>query len=117
MSTDLLETLSYEELMAELGCRMSRISEEATCSSWHDRIDEELPQICYEIVQSRAPGALDTTIISVLEARLLVLLAQRLGHWVTRHPGRRGWMPHIPEVMKQQASRIGHSAKNAPTTG
>jgi len=97
MSTDLLENLSYEELLAELGCRMARISEEATCSGWNERIEDELPRLCREIVRTNRPGAFDTTIISVLEARLLVLLADRLGHWVTRKAGRRGWMPHVPK--------------------
>jgi hypothetical protein len=110
MSTDIFAGLDYEELMAELGQRMSRISQEATCSSWHDRNNEELPQMCYEIIRRARPGALDTTLISVLEARLLVSLAEELGHWVTRLPGRRGWMPHIPKAMKQQASRTGHTA-------
>ncbi len=52
MNTDLFEGLEYEELMEELGCRMSRISEEATCESWHFRLDEELPHVCYDIVRA-----------------------------------------------------------------
>lgn len=116
MSTDLLSGLEYEELMAELGQRMARISKEATCSSWHERIEEELPQVCYEVVRRSAPELFDTAIISVLEARLLLTLAERLGHWVTRRPGRRGWMPHIPKAMRERASRTGHTATNKPTT-
>ena len=100
MSTDLLSGLGYEELLAELGTRMSRLSAEATCSAWHERTEEELPRLCYEIVQSGIPGSFDTVIVSVLEARLLVLIAERLGHWVTLQPGRRGWMPHIPKEAK-----------------
>jgi len=100
MNTDLFEGLEYEELMEELGCRMSRLSEEATCSSWHERVEEELPEVCIDIVERNRPGLFDTTVISVLEARLLMSLAERLGHWVTRHPGRRGWIPHIPDAMK-----------------
>jgi len=115
MSTDLFAGLDYEELMAELGQRMSRISEEATCSSWHDRINEELPEACYAIARRARPGGLDTTLISVLEARLLVSLAEELGHWVTRAPGRRGWMPHIPEAMKGRASPTGHTAASPLT--
>lgn len=111
-----MRELDYEELMAELGQRMSRLSEEATCSTWHYRVEEELPQVCYEVVQQARAGTFDTTVISVHEARLLVSLAEELGHWVTRLPGRRGWMPHVPKAMKERSSRTGHTAQKSPTT-
>ncbi|MBX9656755.1 hypothetical protein K2Y11_24315 [bacterium] len=106
MSTDLLADISYEELLGELGTRMSRLSAEATCSVWHQRADEELPRICYKVARLGTPASFDTVIVSVLEARLLVSIAERLGHWVTLRPGRRGWMPHVPAAMK--VSQEGH---------
>lgn len=114
MSIDLFAGLDYEVLMAELGQRLSRISEEATCATWHYRVNDELPQACYDIALSGVAGTFDTTIVSVLEARLLVSLAERLGHWVTRDGGA-GWTAYVPEAMKERASRTGHGATKPPT--
>lgn len=116
MSTDLLDGLSYEELIAELGWRMSRISKEATFDSWHYRVDEEMPRVCYQIALCGRPGYFDTEAISVVEARLLVALAERLGHWVTPGPGL-GRKSYVPEAMRQRASRTGHTVGKPPTSG
>jgi len=114
MSTDLFDGLSNEELMAELGWRMSRISKEATLNSWHYTVDEQMPIVCYEIARSGKPEEFDTEMISVIEARLLVALARRLGHWVV--PGERfDWKPYFPQAMKDYASRTEHGANNPPT--
>ena len=113
MSTDLFEGLNREELMAELGWRMSRISETATCECWHYTADEDVPRACYEIAALGEAGYFDS--ISVVTARLLVALADRLGHWVVPEKGQLGWKPYIPKAMKKRASRTGHRAKKSPT--
>ncbi len=113
MSTDLFDGLSRKELMAELGWRMSRISESATCECWHYAVDEDVPRACYEIAATGRPGYFDS--ISVLTARLLIALADRLGHWVIPEKGEVGWKPYIPKTMKVRDSRTGHGAKKSPT--
>ena len=114
MSTDLFDGLSNDELMAELGWRMSRISKEATLNSWHYTVDEQMPIVCYEIARSGKPGKFDTETISVVEARLLVALAGRLGYWVV--PGERlDWKPYFPQAMKDYASRTENAADTPPT--
>jgi hypothetical protein len=116
MSTDLFHGLSYESLMAELGWRMSRISKEATLDSWHYTVDEEMPKVCYEIAISGMPGYFDTEAISVVEARLLVAMGERLGHWVVPGEGL-GWKPYVPESMKHlgagQRAEIEQALKEA----
>src|ERR1044072_2442565 len=112
MSTDLFDGLSYEELMAELGWRMSRISKVATCDSWHYTVDEEMPRVCYEIALSGSQGHFDTEPISVVTARLLVALADRLGQWVVPDNGL-GWKPYVAEAMKVQSSCTSHGGQGA----
>ena len=113
MSTDLFEDLSRDELMAELGWRMLRISENATCECWHYTVDEEVPRACYEIAATGRPGYFES--ISVVTARLLIALADRLGHWVVPKKGEIGWKPYVPRAMMERASRTEHGAKKPPT--
>jgi hypothetical protein len=115
MSTDLFEGLSREELMAELGWRMSRISENATCEVWHYTLKEDVPRACYEIAATGRPGYFYS--ISVLTARLLIALADRLGHWVVPKEGQVGWKPYTPKAMKERAARMVKRAAKPPECG
>lgn len=98
MSIDLFIGIPREELVAELGRQMSAISEEATCCGWEDRIAEEMPRVCYAIVEKNEPGDFMLTPISVPLARWLVAMAEHLGHWVDWGGG--GWQSYVPEAMK-----------------
>jgi hypothetical protein len=115
MSTDLFEGLSRDELMAELGWRMSRISENTTCEVWHYTLHEDVPRTCYKIVATGRKEYVDG--ISVVTARLLVALADRLGHWVVPKQGELGWKPYVPKAMKKRATRTGHKAAKPPECG
>lgn len=112
MSTDFLEGLDRETLMAELGGRMSRIAEAARCTSWHHSTAEEVPRACYEIAATGKPGQFDS--ISMLTARLLIAIAERLGHWVVPKQGELGWEPYVPKAMKRRESRTGHASASPP---
>jgi hypothetical protein len=98
MSTELFSGIPREELMAELGRQMQAISEEATCCAWDYRVAEELPRVCYAIVERNEAGDFMGTPVSVPLARWLAAMAGHLGHWVDAAGG--GWAPYSPEAMK-----------------
>ena len=74
MSIDLFGGLSRADLMAELGWRMSRISETAMCEGWHYTVDEEVPRACYRIAVTRRSEHCDS--ISVVTVRLIIATGQ-----------------------------------------
>jgi hypothetical protein len=100
VSTELLKDIPREELMGELGRQMSAILEEATCCGWDYRIAEEVPRVCYAIVEKNKAGDFMLTPISLPLARWLVAMAEYLGHWVDSGGG--GWKPYVPEAMKER---------------
>lgn len=113
MSIELFSGLPPEDLLMELGSRMARVEEEATSCSWHDSVKESLPAVCYEIVERGQGGLFKAEWVSLLEARLLVSLATRLGHWVDVGKSER-WERYVPEAM---IARKSHWIQTAAPTG
>jgi hypothetical protein len=116
MFTDWMKRLPKEMLMADLGVRMSRVSENATRCDWHPDTDEVVPRACYEMVETCEVGQLENHGVGVVDAWLMVAIATELGHWVTMGP-RGCWKRYVPEAMKERASRTGHAAALPPTAG
>jgi len=83
-------------LQHELGRQMSIISEEAFCSSWAWRIEDELPPLLAQAAMSQQPVLYKGAELSPLLVEWLVAMAQELGHWVTVGAGGE-YIPHTPK--------------------
>ena len=79
----------------ELGRQMSIISEDASCSTWAWRIEDELPPLLQQAAVSAHPVQDESVVLSPLHADWLVSMAEELGHWVTKGPGGE-YVPHVP---------------------
>jgi hypothetical protein len=101
MCTELFNGIPREVLMAEMGQQMRAISEEATCCGWDFRVAEEVPRVCYAIIDANQAGDFMLTPISLPLARWLVAMAEYLGHWVDSGDGG-GWAPYVPEAMGER---------------
>src|SRR5436305_7003571 len=89
------QTYRREMVMQELGRQMSVISEEATCSLWGWRMEDELPAVLHAVALSGSPGHYQCVEISPVYAAWLTALAAELGHWVMSGPGM-GYAPYAP---------------------
>jgi predicted transcriptional regulator len=83
-------------LKRELGRQMASISEEASCSSWAWRIEDELPPLLEQAAFSQQPVQYQGVALSPLYADWLVSMAVELGHWVTQGDGGE-YVPHLPK--------------------
>ena len=83
------------QLQAELGRQMSMISEEASCSTWAWRMEDELPPLLVEAAAHQRPTVYRGVEISPIYASWLVSMAKELGHWVTQGQGGE-YVPFFP---------------------
>jgi len=91
----LYRTARRAMLKRELGRQMSIISEDASCSIWAWRIEDQLPPLLQQAAVSQQPVHYDGVELSPLHANWLVSMAEELGHWVTKGPGGE-YAPHVP---------------------
>ncbi len=82
-------------VIQELGRQMQLISEEATCSLWASRLEDELPAVLHAAAVSVLPGHYRGVEISPVYAAWLTTLAVELGHWVMPGPGLE-YVPYTP---------------------
>jgi hypothetical protein len=82
-------------LKAELGRQMRIISEEASCSLWAYKIEDELPPLLIEGAAKQQPVNYQGVEISPVYSQWLVSLANELGHWVNQGQGER-YVAYVP---------------------
>jgi hypothetical protein len=86
-------TFSRDEAMALLGGLMSDASENCYCAGWLVGCEDDIPYVCRRILAGAGPNELGLWgLINALDARLMVSIAEGLGHWVDY-----GGKPYTPK--------------------
>ena len=94
-TADMSDPKARKKLMEELGRRMSRLSESASCAGWMRGLENRVPALCNQAVQTGKIQPFGGTVVCPGLAARLLAMRDKLGHWVV--PAMEGgYEPYLP---------------------